>query len=65
MPALKYVGKDRTTDWLPGVPARDLSASEAKRWPEAEASAFYRVIKEAPKAAKTEPAGHGEEKQEN
>lgn len=23
--ALRYLGTDRTTDWLPGVPARDLT----------------------------------------
>lgn len=46
MPRLKYVGTDRTTDWLPGVPARDLSAEEAKRYPEAEQSALYVVIKQ-------------------
>lgn len=60
MSGLKYIGKDLTTDWLPGVPARDLTAEEAKRWPQAEASQFYR------KASKQEPiveppAGHGEE----
>lgn len=26
--AVKYLGTDLTTDWLPGVPARDLSDEE-------------------------------------
>lgn len=38
--ALKYTGDPRT-DWLPGVPARDLTDDEAKRWPQAAAAAFY------------------------
>ena len=68
MPGLKYVGKDPKTDWLPGVPMRDLTAAEAKEYPEAAESRFYKAEKPA-KATETKkettPAGHGEEKQEN
>lgn len=57
---LKYVGKDRTTDWLPGVPARDLTDAEAKAYPQAEASEFY--VRQTGKAAST--AGPVEQEQE-
>lgn len=40
---LKYVGSDKRTDWLPGVPARDLSDEEAQRYPEAAESALYEL----------------------
>jgi hypothetical protein len=39
--ALKYVGANPATDWLPGVPARDLSAEEAEQYPQAASSALY------------------------
>lgn len=55
MPKLKYIGVDRRTDWLPGVPARDLTAVEAKQYPEAAASVFY--VAES-------PAAPGEKEQE-
>lgn len=68
MPGLRYIGKDRSTDWLPGVPARDLTAAEAKEYPQAAESRFYKPESvKAPKETTPEasPAGHGDEKQEN
>jgi hypothetical protein len=71
MPGLKYIGKDPKNDWLPGVPMRDLTAEEAKAYPQAAESRLYRAEKapvvRKPKAIKKEttPAGPGEEKQEN
>lgn len=38
---LKYVGTDPNTDWLPGVPARDLSDAEVKQYPQASESPLY------------------------
>lgn len=60
MPRLKYIGVDRRTDWLPGVPARDLTAAEAKQYPEAAASAFYVVDTKS----EPSPAAPGEQEQE-
>ena len=47
--ALKYVGKDPNTEWLAGVPARDLTDAEVKEYPEASASPLY-VAATAPKS---------------
>lgn len=51
--ALKYVGKDKSTDWLPGVPTRDLEAEDLKDLDVDEktliASGLYEVQKAAPK----------------
>jgi hypothetical protein len=65
---LKYVGKDRTTDWLPGVPARDLTEDEAKAYPQAVASEFYVSVRGKRTAGPVEqaeeeasPAGPGEQ----
>lgn len=38
---LKYVGKDTATDWIAGVPARDLDDPEQALYPEAASSKFY------------------------
>lgn len=80
MSGLRYIGTDRTTDWLPGVPARDLTADEAKVYPQAVGSQFYepddgkpapkkraRKVADKPTEAETpaSPAGPGEEEQEN
>ena len=63
MPGLKYIGKDPKNDWLPGVPMRDLTAAEAKEYPEAALSRFYRKPAKQTKP-EVAPAGHGDEKQE-
>lgn len=47
---LKYIGSDPNTDWLPGVPARDLTDEEAGWWPEA---AMSRLYVEEPKPRRT------------
>jgi hypothetical protein len=39
--ALKYLGTDKSTDWLPGIPARDLTDDEEKEYPDAAASVLY------------------------
>jgi len=46
---LKYVGKDSNTDWIAGVPARDLTDAEAAEYPEASVSPLY-VAATAPKS---------------
>ena len=53
MSGLKYVGRG---EWLPGIPARDLTAEEAAANPEALTSALYEV--ETPKK---QPRKAGEE----
>lgn len=63
--ALRYTGDPRT-DFLPGVPARDLTADEAARWPHAAAAAFYVQqvdddTDEAPEAAEAAPAAADDE----
>ena len=74
MSGLRYIGTDPATDWLPGVPARDLSEAEATLHPEAAESAFY-VAAGAPAGRRkpqvsseaetpTSPAGPGEQDQE-
>lgn len=47
MSALRYIGIDPLNDWLPGVPARDLSAAEAERWPQAASSSLYEPMDES------------------
>lgn len=46
---LKYVGKDTGTDWIAGVPARDLTDDEVKEYLEASVSPLY-VAAAAPKS---------------
>lgn len=46
---LKYIGTDKSTDWLPGVPARDLTDAEEKEYPQAAESPLYEKTKAAPK----------------
>lgn len=81
MSGLRYIGTDRRTDWLPGVPARDLTAAEAKVYPQAASSQFYvpddgkpapkkvrkvaSKVADKPTEAEASPAGPGEEEQEN
>ncbi|MFZ2738431.1 MAG: hypothetical protein WAY02_09390 [Burkholderiaceae bacterium] len=38
---LRYIGTDRATDWIPGVPARDLSDEEVALYPAAAESVLY------------------------
>lgn len=52
--ALKYLGTDRNTDWLPGVPARELTDEEEKQFPEAAASRLYQKSTTRGKAAESE-----------
>ncbi len=39
----RYLGTDTGTQWLPGVPARDITNEEEQDYPEAEASPLYEV----------------------
>ena len=48
--ALKYTG-DPKNDYIPGVPARDLTTEEEKQYPEAAVASFY---KKANRRAATE-----------
>lgn len=52
--ALKYLGTDPHTDWLPGVPARDLTDAEEKQFPEAAQSSLYQKATTRGKAAESE-----------
>lgn len=38
---LKYIGTDPNTDWLPGVPRRDIFNEEEALYPVAAVSALY------------------------
>ena len=42
--ALKYVGRNASTDWLPGIPARDLSTEEESKYPRAKQSKLYQRV---------------------
>ena len=50
MAGLKYVGE--AGQWLPGVPARDLTEAEVAAYPEAQTCAFYVRADDEPKTAK-------------
>lgn len=49
---LKYLGKNASQEFLPGVPARDLTDKEMKEFPDAAKSPLYRKVQARPAAKK-------------